>query len=157
MKIIRLIAKYMGYAAAPVLIGLMMLTVANVIGRDFLRSPVEGTMELSSYMLAMIVALGLGWLALQRRHIKVDLMMDRLPKRAQYIIDNALLIVTFILLALMTWDNVVATMATTSFTPILHLKLSPFRWVFTVGLGVFCICTLAMIIENFRKRGKDES
>jgi TRAP-type C4-dicarboxylate transport system permease small subunit len=155
MRILRLITRYMAYGSTAALFFLMMLTVVHVTGRSFFNSPVTGAIEISTYTLLVIVVLGWCSLALVDGHIKVDLVMDRLPKRAQFIIVNAMLILSFILLALATWASGIGAMGDPRYTSILKISDIPFKWVMTVGFGMFCISTLALIIENLRKRGKD--
>lgn len=145
----------MAYGSTAALFFLMMLTVVHVTGRSFFNSPVTGAIEISTYTLLVIVVLGWCSLALVDGHIKVDLVMDRLPKRAQFIIVNAMLILSFILLALATWASGIGAMGDPRYTSILKISDIPFKWVMTVGFGMFCISTLALIIENLRKRGKD--
>jgi TRAP-type C4-dicarboxylate transport system permease small subunit len=152
MKIVYLIAKYLEYVACAVLVILIMLTMVDVITGDFFHFPIKGTMEFSSFMLGTIMALGLCSAAVERRHIKVDLMMDHLPKKAQFVIDTAMLSVTSILLAIMTWANFKQAMIQIRYTSVLNIPDRPFRLVFVVCLGFLCICTVAVIIENFRKR-----
>ena len=145
----------MSYGSAAALFFLMMLTVAHVTGRSFFNSPVTGTIEIGTYMLLVIVTLGWCSIALADGHIKVDLVVNRLPKRAQFIIINSTLILSFIILLFATWSNGIAAMGDARYTSILKIPDIPFKWVMTVGFGLFCICTLVVIIENLRKRGKD--
>lgn len=155
MRILRLITRYMAHVSAAALFFLMMLTVVHVTGRSFFNSPVTGAIEISGYVLLLIVTLGWCSVALAQGHIKVDLVVDRLPKRAQFIIINITLIFSFVMLALATWANGIAAMGDPRYTSILKIPDIPFKWVMTVGFGMFCICTLVVIIENLRKRGKD--
>jgi TRAP-type C4-dicarboxylate transport system permease small subunit len=157
MRIVRLIAKAADYGGALVLFLMMMLAVANIIGRSFLHNPISGTTEISAYMLLMIIGLGLGAAAFERRHIKVDLVMDHLPKKAQLVIDTVMLIFTFIMLAIMTWANArQAIIIPTRYTAAMGIPDTPFKWVFAVGWGLCCLGCLAVLIETLRKRGKDE-
>jgi TRAP-type C4-dicarboxylate transport system permease small subunit len=155
MKIVNLITRYMAYGSAVALFFLMMLTVVHVVGRSFFNSPVTGAIEISAYVLLLVVALGWSSAALAQGHIKVDLVVNRLPKRAQFIITNITLILSFVVLALATWASGIAAMGNPRYTSVLKVPDIPFKWVMTVGFGMFCICTLVVIIENLRKRGKD--
>ncbi len=155
MRILRLITRYMAYGSAVALFFLTMLTVVHVMGRSFFNSPVRGTIEISTFVLLIIVTLGWCSAALAQGHIKVDLLVDRLPKRAQFIITNITLILSFVILAFATWASGIAAMGDARYTSVLKIPDIPFKWVMTVGFGMFCICTLVVIIENLRKRGKD--
>lgn len=58
---------------------MMALTVADVLGRYLLSSPVKGSTELTELMLAAVIFLGLPAATLDREHVTVDLVADRLP------------------------------------------------------------------------------
>lgn len=155
MKILNLIVKIGEYGASLSLFVLMMLIVVNIVGRYFFHHPLLGTVEVSSYLLLMIVGLGLGGAALERRHIKVDLLMDRLSKKIQRAVDTVMLIGSVILLAVMTWANANSAMSPTRYTSAMGIPDTPFKWVFTAGWAMCCIGALALLIQNFRTRGKD--
>jgi len=70
------------------LVIMMLLTVADVILRYFLDSPIHGSMELTEFLMVCVGTLGLAWCALQGGHIKVDLIVSRFPQRAQKFIDS---------------------------------------------------------------------
>ena len=158
MKILRLITKVGEYGACVALIVLMVVSVSNAIGRYFFNSPIRGTLEINSYMLVLIVALGLGGAAIEYKHIKVDLLMDRLSKRAQFYIDVVILSLTVIMLALATWFVVeVAITVGTRYTIVLHIPDKPFILIFGIcGWGFCCLGALAVLIQLLKKRGKDE-
>lgn len=163
MKTIYGTAKTLHYIAAAGLMVLMLLQVANMIGRYFFGTPVQGTTDLGSYMLLVITSLGLGWAALERRHIKVGLVMDLLPSRVQLIIDTIILTMIFATAAFVAYLNILAGATwPPRYSSVLDLPYAPFRFVFGAGFGVLAICTLLTIIENFRdlgskKRGSSES
>lgn len=158
MKVIRLITKIGAYGACVSLVILMVVSVSNAIGRYFFNAPLRGTLEINSYMLVLIVALGLGAAAIETKHIKVDLLMARLSKRAQFYIDAAMLSLTVITLALTTWSVVrVAITTATRYTIVLHIPDTPFIWIFGIGgWGLCCLGALVVLIQLLRKRGKDE-
>ena len=163
MKIIYGIAKYLQYIAAAGLVVLMMLQVANMVGRYFFQSPIQGTTDLGSYMLLVIVSLGLGWAALEGRHIKVGLIMDRVPPKARFIIDNVVLLVTLAVVVYVAYLNLLAGATwPPRVSSVLKIPYNPFRIFFGCGFAVLGACTLVVIIENFRglmskKRGGHES
>jgi TRAP-type C4-dicarboxylate transport system permease small subunit len=159
MRILRLIAKAADYGSGLTLISMMVLTMANAFSRYFFNSPISGATEIGAYQLLLIVGLGLGAAGFERRHIKVDLVMDHLPKGAQLVIDVAMLIVTFIYLGIMTWANArQAVIIPTRYTAAIGIPDTPFKWVFAVGWGLCCLGSLYVLIETLQnwKRGKKE-
>ncbi|MBN1631331.1 MAG: TRAP transporter small permease [Thermoleophilia bacterium] len=157
MKLIYGIAKYLQYIAAAGLVVLMMLQVANMVGRYFFNAPIQGTTDLGSYMLLVIVSLGLGWAALEGRHIKVGLVMDRLPTKAQFVIDNIVLVVIFAVVVYVAYLNILAGATWPArVSSVLKIPYQPFRFIFGGGFGILGLCTVVVIIENFRKLGDEK-
>lgn len=65
------------------LLGLMGLTVVDVIGRYLFNAPLRGASELTELLLAAVIFLGLPAVALSDDHVTVDLVTGRLPPRVQ--------------------------------------------------------------------------
>ena len=72
---------------------MMVLTTADVILRYLFNWPMPGSWELTEYLMAIAVSLTLAYCALERGHIKVDIVLSLLPQRAQAAIRS---IVTFL-------------------------------------------------------------
>ena len=154
MKTIYGTAKTLHYIAAAGLLVLMVLQVANMIGRSF-GAPLQGTTDLGSYLLLVITSLGLGWAALERRHIKVGLVMDLLPSRAQLIIDTVILTIIAVVSAFVAYLNIEAGITwPPRSSSVLNIPYEPFRYVFGAGFGVLAVCTALTIVENFRSLGR---
>lgn len=151
MKVIYRITKYMGYVGAFFIAAMMVLTTVDVFLRYAFDKPIGGVAELCGIMLVMVVAAALGWTALERGHVKVDLLMEHLPKKVQYVVDAITLIMSFGIFALMTVWTTGEMFAEAQTSSILRVSMIPFQWIFWVGLVVFCICIIVLIIEHFRK------
>jgi TRAP-type C4-dicarboxylate transport system permease small subunit len=69
--------------AGVVLVCIMLLTTADVILRFFFNSPITGCAEITQRLIIVAGFLGMGWCALSNMHIKVDLVVGKLPSKAQ--------------------------------------------------------------------------
>jgi C4-dicarboxylate transporter DctQ subunit len=65
--------------AALALAVLTISVIWEVIARGVFRSPTIWSMEISTYGIAAICFLGLGWVLRQGRHLEIDLVLVRLP------------------------------------------------------------------------------
>jgi TRAP-type C4-dicarboxylate transport system permease small subunit len=151
MKPIYRITKYMGYVGAFFIAAMMVLTTVDVILRYAFDRPIGGVAELCAIMLVMVVAASLGWTALERGHVKVDLLMEHLPKKFQFVIDAIMLLGALAIFGIMTVWTTGEMFAEPQTSSILRISLVPFQWIFWVGLVVFCICIVVMIIEHLKK------
>ncbi len=62
---------------------IMLITVVNVITRGLFRYPIFGSVDVSSVLLSLVAMCALPIVTMFNTHIKVDLVADRLPKKAQ--------------------------------------------------------------------------
>ena len=86
---VRLVASMMRFlriTTAVLLLLSVLLNFANVVGRYVLHAPIIGAEEVMLYLMTAIVFLGCGTVAWEGRHIKMDILLDRLPAPAQHAI-----------------------------------------------------------------------
>jgi TRAP-type C4-dicarboxylate transport system permease small subunit len=66
-------------------IPLMLITTFDVLGRAFFNKPIPGTLELSEYMLAIIILLGAAYTQQVQGHVGVDFLTSKFSPRGQKI------------------------------------------------------------------------
>lgn len=87
-KIVSRVVKASGMGSIVLLVMMMLLTVLDVTLRRLFAQPIRGSMELTEYLMVCVGTLGLAWCASQGAHIKVDLIVSKLPLKAQKVIDS---------------------------------------------------------------------
>lgn len=140
--------------ACLALIVLVALTVCDVLGRNFMNSPVPGTTELSEICLAVVVFLGFPGLALRKAHIMVDLL-DCLTserwKRGQVMLGAVLGFLAFTGLAYSMTDLLLQAYYSDDVTLQLQIPLAAVLFV----LSVLCVMTAISFLGSLR-RVKDQ-
>jgi len=154
MKIIHNLSRWFAYVATGVLGLMMLLTVADVFMRTFFNSPIMGTTEVTEFMMVIVVFPALAWCAVQRKHIKVDLLVSHLPPRVQTVIDSTTLFLALCTYIIITWHSMLEAMDVYTTTALLNLPHAPFYWVLTAGFTLFCLSIVTLLIENFMKEIK---
>lgn len=144
----------MGYMATGMLGLLMVLTVANVILRDVFNKPIRGTPELSEFMMVIVIFLALAWCAVTRKHVRVELIVTHFSSRVQKILGSITLFITLGIFVVMTWQSVLESMVAYDTTSILRLPHTPFYWIMTFGLGLFCLAIAVLLIESIDEARK---
>lgn len=148
-KFVARIAHGLDRIAQWALVIMMGLIVANIILR-FVWQPILGVYEFVSFLGAIVISFALAYCALKKGHIAVNLLVDRLPKRSQALIDSAIDIISLVLFGFATWQlTIYATdilisgeVSATTKTP-----FSPF--VYGVAIGFLALC-LVLIIDVVR-------
>lgn len=150
MKPIRSLSRFMNAAACGVLVLMMLLTVSDVVLRSLLRSPILGTTELTENMMACLAFLALAWCAVERSHLKVDLVMIMLPARVQAIVDSLTLLAGLCLVGVISWRSFLEAMVVKELnieSSLLRIPAYPFYYVMAVGFAVLCLVMVVQFVE----------
>ncbi|MDV2968836.1 TRAP transporter small permease [Nitratireductor aquimarinus] len=126
----------------------------EVVMRKLFGLSLGGVDEISSYVFATGVAWSLAFTLLERAHIRIDLLYERMPVRARFAADVlgllCLLVVSLVLLqqaALVAWTS--WSFGTRSNTPLgVALWVPQLAWV--AGLLFFTLCQLALLVALLR-------
>ncbi len=151
MKIIRVVSRILGYVATGFMVLLLLLTVVDVFLRYFFNAPITGTTEISRLMMVIIVFPALGWAAIDRAHVRVDLVVSRIPPRVQAIVGSITFFFALVTYIIITWQSFLEAAVVNRQTSLLHLSFTPFYWVMSVGLAIFCLTIAVLVIEDIRK------
>ncbi len=141
-----------------ILIGMMLLTVVDVIGRKFFDAPITGSYELTEFMLALIVFFSVGYTQIQKGHIAMEALVSRFSPRAQAITDSIVYLISIGLGAVLTWQLVAHAKRTyigKHETGVLHLPLYPFLIAAAFGCLLYSIVLFVdflISLEKARKR-----
>lgn len=138
------------YLSIALISVIILLVVANVVGRYFFRKPVLGHVELVQLLSVALVFFILAYTEYKGGHIKVDLVVRLLSRRIRAILGAITGILTLAFAVLMCWRGI--TLATANITPIytrseaLSIPIAPFM--FCLALGSF-LFSLELIISFF--------
>lgn len=76
-----------GYVAEVAIFVIMLLVVANVIGRYLFNTPVPGSLEFTECLLVVVIFLSVALTQYDGGHIRVNLVTRRLPKWAARVLS----------------------------------------------------------------------
>lgn len=153
LRIERFVARLSGkmnWIGAASLVFMMLLTVADVIGR-FFNSPIPGTFEVVGFTGAAVVAFALPYTSIEKGHIAVDILVQKLPWLARVIINAVNALVAMVLFCVISWQCVVfarSMQMSAEVSPTLQMPIYPFVY----GIAAGCaLLSLVLLIEFFRQ------
>jgi TRAP-type C4-dicarboxylate transport system permease small subunit len=103
MRIITWISKFMCYISATSLALMMIVSLADIIGRGFMH-PIKGIFEMVGLLMVIAGALGLGYCQLVKGNIMINLVTDRLKPRWQALISVFSLIASIAVCVIVCWQ-----------------------------------------------------
>ena len=153
-KVAHPVSRLLNYGGVGFLFILMLLVMAHVIGRYLLALPILGSVELIEFLMILVVFLGLAECAVQRGNVSVDLFVDRLPKKAQAVIDIFTCLLSIGIVSLITWQSAVQVKIlwqSGHVSGVLHIPHYPFAIVMVFGWAAF---DLVLVVHFFEFLGR---
>jgi TRAP-type C4-dicarboxylate transport system permease small subunit len=152
-KIIQWILDKMKIIGAVCLVGMTLLTCADVIGRAF-GHPIFGSVEIVGFMATLAVVMAMPYTHQVQGHIGVEILVRLFSEKTQTIIDICTGIVSLILFAIITWRmTVYAHTMQESGEVSMNLELPEHAIIYATAICilVFTMIILKDIIYNIRK------
>lgn len=132
-SVVQATTRGLGYVGMWFVVPMMLLTSTDAVLRDAISRPVRGAYELNSYILSVFVLLGLAYTQQFKDHVRVTILIDRLPPRLSAAISMFTILLTMFIVLVMTWQGVVVAFETSSVSDMLRIPQLPFRLLVTVG------------------------
>lgn len=136
------IARVMTYIASVTLFFMMLLTITDVILRKTVSKSILGTVEMTEFMMVILVFFTLAQTEILDGHVKVDLVISRFSARAQAFVDIVTQFTCFLLFGLFTWSVLVYSAemkASGEVSQDLWLPIYPFLYVVAAGCALLSI------------------
>jgi len=150
----------LGVIATVSIIILMILTTVDVVMRYIFGNPIKGAYEVSEMFFLTAVFLGLSYTQLFREHVNADLLVNRLSKHTNLILETIMLLLALFIYVLFSWKGMEAFWS--SFMEgeyrwgLIRIPLWPARLMVPLGVSVLCLRFIGEIIINFRKLFRKE-
>jgi TRAP-type C4-dicarboxylate transport system permease small subunit len=121
------------------LIPLMLLTSADVFSRDLFNTPIPGTIELSQYLLAVFILLGIAYTQQVKGYVEVTLLTSRLPPRARSILSIIATLLSLFIILVLVWQGWVVGIEEQTVSDMLRIPQYPFRILVAVAAFLTCL------------------
>jgi tripartite ATP-independent transporter DctM subunit len=157
-NLIKPIIQLVNRVGTVILLLMVLLLGVNVVLRYIVRKPIKGSVELEEFLLVILVFFGVAYTALKKRHIKVDLVLKRLPESTQSIITSITSVVSLGLCVVMTWQIVVYAQikwSSSAESVILNLPVFPFILVAAFGSALLGLAMLVEVLRSLASVGRN--
>ena len=152
-NIIQWILNKMKIIGAACLVGMMLLTCADVVGRAF-GYPIFGSVEIVGFMATLAVVMAMPYTHQVQGHIGVEIVLRLFSEKTQTIIEICTGVVSLILFAVVTWRmTVYANTMKESGEVSMNLELPEHLVIYITSfcLLVFSLIIFRDILNNIRK------
>jgi TRAP-type C4-dicarboxylate transport system permease small subunit len=142
---------YVAGIGAFFLIPLMLLTAADVFSRDVLNHPIPGTVELSEYLLAVFILLGIAYTQQVKGYVGVSLFLSKLPPWAQSVCEIITTLLSIAIFCVLAWQGWKVGIAERTVSDMLRVPQYPFRLLVAVAAFLMCFELLIDLVNAMNK------
>lgn len=143
---------YASLVGVVLLVPVMLLTTIDVMGRTALGRPlVPGIFEISEYLLAVFILLGLAYGQQAKAHVRMTIVSSRLPARAQSAVETVTTLLCLSIVSVLVWQGVVVGLKETTVSEILRIPQAPFRLFVSVGAFLLFLEFLIDLVDSVAK------
>ena len=143
----------MYYIAGVAIVAMMLLTVADVTLRIF-RMPINGTYEVVSYLGALAISFAIAHTSVEKGHVAVTFVVDRLPVRIGALVRSVTGMMSFGFFAAISWQSVIygnELRLSGELSPTIQIPFYPIVYGIAFAAGIVCLVILEGFVENARK------
>lgn len=143
------------WVAGGVLILLMLLTTADVVGRYFFNSPIEGVFDLTHFAVSIMTYLGLAYCGFHGAHVVIELLYDKLPNVARRVLDRLINLAGCILFGVISWRTAVQSVDVRDMgeaSQMIEIPYYPLYYLVVFGTGLFAwVMALKVIYPDLER------
>lgn len=149
-RVIRPISTVSNAIGMVTLAAMMLLTTADVTLRKILNAPIVGSYELIQFMMGITVAFGLAYCGIEKGHITVDIIENRLSKRVHGILGMITGFLGLVIAGLITWQNCIyigKLYESQLLSQVLLLPIYPFVVLVAFGIALYTVVLIIHLLE----------
>ena len=82
---------------------MFVVNCADIIGTKFFNLPFPGAVELTGYMMSLLVPAAAALVFLQQQHIRIEVVTESMPQGVKDFLDRVIALIIFVLLSAIAW------------------------------------------------------
>lgn len=150
-RAIRIVSKACFYTGSALLMIIMFLVTVDVVGRYFFNKPLLGVLEISEFLLAGAVLLGMGYTQFLHGHVMAEVVYDHLSAKTQARLKVFHFVLGICLFTLVAWQSgVLAVEAWQNklASDVLRIPAWPFRFFVPIGTSLLVLELFIQFMED---------
>lgn len=154
-KAAKMISNILNIISIAAVLAMLVLVVADVVLRAVIQKPIIGATEIVRMMMICITP-SFVCAVIEDQHIKVGLIMDKLGRKGQMVVDIITLLLTAGICALISWQAFVYTEYAIRFKEyysLLKIPKWPFELIFGIAMAATALSVLWYLVVKLKDPG----
>jgi len=131
------------------------LVAVDVVTRGILKAPIHDTVEITSFLLSMLISLALPYATYQKRNVVVTLIVNRLPVTARIVLDALTSFFAAGVIYLLSWQAAargIYSLKVGEFVGAMCIPTYPSRFLFSLGCLLTALALTGQFLQAFRSK-----
>ena len=143
-------SRWVTVIAGIALVGMLAITIADIVGIKLFSQPVPGAIEIVGYLGVLVTAFALSYTLVERGHVQVEFFTARMPPRVQSAVSAFVSLLGLGLFALLAWRSfeyarIVQTTGQVSMTQ--RIPFHPFIYAIAFCCIPVCLVMLGQLLR----------
>jgi TRAP-type C4-dicarboxylate transport system permease small subunit len=106
--VVEVLARWLAYFAAALTLAMSLWITFDVLGRNLFGLSAPWAFDLSEYSLVWMTFLAAPWVLLRDRHVRIEILVDAVPRAAQRILGILVSLVAIVTCGVLAWRTGIA-------------------------------------------------
>lgn len=146
-RILAALERWMNMLAGLAILGIMLLSVANILTRKLLNNPVPAFLDIMVLAVPVMAFLGLAHCQREGGHIRMDVLVTHLRGRALWLFEAAATLLTMLIVGVLiygSWNHAARALRNGDSTPVAYLPTWPIKALVSV---CFAVLLLRLVLQ----------
>lgn len=149
-KALAAFSKWATVIAGIALLGMLVISIVDIIGNKLFNKPLSGASELVSLLALVTTAFALSYSMIEKAHVQVDIIIGKMRSRLKAFFESLIALLSLGLFVLLTWYSIkYGFQLLESNEQSMTLRIPMFPFAFAMALGCLPAC-LYLLLELFR-------
>jgi len=148
------VSRVMNRIASIALFVMMVLTMVDVFGRKVFSHSIHGAVELTEFLLVILIFFSLAQTEVRNGHVQIDLILSKFGKRVQGVVNAITQLSGSVLCGLITWSTFLYAekmRLSGEVSQDLWIPKFPFVYVVALGCGILAFTLLVNFFTSLSK------
>lgn len=149
-SVVSVVFKFLTWVSIIPVVYILFITTADVIARAFFNHSIYGAVQTAQITLSLVVMCAMPIVTMYNTHIKVDLLVERLPKKAQTVLGFVNLLfcaAVMLVVSYFTFGKMASVRAMGTSTDALHIPYWPVYMLIAIMLLLSALCAIYNMVH----------
>lgn len=136
------------------IVATMLLVVVNILLRSVANSPIQGVYEIVGFLTAVVIAFGLAWCAVQKSHIAIEFIVEKLPRKVQntiHLISGFMIMVLLLFISYRLFHHGFKVIASGEVSATAQIPFFPFIFMVALGFSMLFLVEFVNVMKGVQK------